>query len=127
MDWDVFMEVQLLLSKEHQILAENCREDEAKTRHENKTEDYNTCSCTWLDGCHCGAAMTTEPQDTTLEDKAETEDKDEAEAHYWATEDKVKAHRMAAKNETRACQEAAIRSLRRRGRSCNIRCKGHTL
>ena len=71
--------------------------------------------------------MTTEPQDTTLEDEAENEDKDKAEVHYWAAEDKAKAHRMAAENKTRACREAAIRSLRRCGRSCNRRCKSHTL
>ena len=38
-DWVVFVEVQWLLAKEHQRLAENRWEDEAKTRHENETED----------------------------------------------------------------------------------------
>ena len=41
-----------------------------------KDEDKNTCNCTWIDCCTCGATKTTELEETAegAADKAKTED-----------------------------------------------------
>ena len=65
----------------HNDKAEACREDEAEVFREaeakachleaeacsmaDEAKDYNTCNCTWIDGCtHC-TVKTTEPEENT--------------------------------------------------------------
>ena len=46
---------------------DGCTCGATKTQDEAEAKDYNTCNCTWIYGCTCGAANTTELEETAGE------------------------------------------------------------